>query len=382
MTKALPNPRTHVLLVSAQAAPNLLPALDPTLKPKEVILLVSAKMKAQADALIKVLREAEVKATPIALADEHDFSSLETVLYKLADERPNEQIALNVTGGTKLMALAAQSVAQAAGWRIFYVDVDTDKVIWLGKDEPAPQNLAEQMRLSHYLQAYGFRLEEGLVRPQPESRHNELLDTMIKQVASLTVPLGQLNYLAQQAEEKRSLSIELTPEQMDSRSLETLLRNFESAKVLSVSGKKIAFASAAERSFVKGGWLEHHVYRTVTALHGSLGVKDKAANLVVVDTEGVKNELDVAFMARNRLFVIECKTARMDGEHSGKANNTLFKLSEICRRVGGLGTKGMLVSYRPLSESEKKLAKALKIEVVEGADLKRLDERLKHWVKN
>lgn len=373
------NPSIHVLLVSAQAAPNLLPALDPELKPKEAILLITEKMLGRAEALESVLREVAVKVTRVNLDDEHDFLCLEKALFELAEKRYGEDIALNVTGGTKLMALAAQSVAQAAGWRVFYVDVDTDEVIWLGK-EPQRKKLAAQMRLPHYLKGYGFRLDEGIERPPAERRHNELLQTMISQVGSLEAPLGQLNYLAQVAEDRRSLSVELTSEQLDSRSLDALLRNFESAGVLSVKGNRLSFATEQDRKFTKGGWLEHHVYRTTTAAHGELGIRDKAANLVVLDENGAKNELDIAFLARNRLFIIECKTARMDNARAGKANDTLFKLSEICRRVGGLGTRGMLASYRPLGDSEKKLAKALGIEVVASGDLNRLGERLKRWV--
>ncbi|MDM7321914.1 MAG: DUF1887 family CARF protein [Gammaproteobacteria bacterium] len=172
----------------------------------------------------------------------------------------------------------------------------------------------------------------------------------------------------------------LTAQQQDSRSLEALLRNFEAAGVARVSDDKIVFADADARAFAKGGWLEHYVYRTVEAQSGRLVIRDKAANLVVVDALGVKNELDVAFMARNRLFVVECKTAHMDKPVAPKANDTLFKLAEICRRVGGLGTKGMLASYRPVRESEKRLAKALGIELVCGPELAKLDEKLKTWV--
>jgi hypothetical protein len=39
------------MLVSEQAAPNLLPALDPAMKPKEAVLLVSQKMAHRAQAL-------------------------------------------------------------------------------------------------------------------------------------------------------------------------------------------------------------------------------------------------------------------------------------------------------------------------------------------
>ena len=211
--------------------------------------------------------------------------------------------------------------------------------------------------------------------------HNELLDTLVSQVGSLEQPLGKLNYLAQLAQEQGHLDVKMTVEQADSRQLEALLRNFQNAAVLKVTGDVIRFASTQDLAFANGGWLEQHVFRTVASLHGTLGVRDKAANLVVVDVTGVKNEMDVAFMAHNRLFVVECKTARMDSGVYPKANDTLFKLAEVCRRVGGLGTRAMLASYRPLRDSEKKLAKALGVELVCGSELIRLRERITHWVK-
>jgi hypothetical protein len=372
----------HILLVSAQAAPNLLPALDPVLKPQKAVLLVTQKMQRQADALQSVLTESGVKTMRVALDDEHDFGHLEAALMDVATAHDGADIALNLTGGTKLMALAAQSVASAAGWKMFYVDADTDEVIWLGKNAAPRQQLTAHLRLAHYLRSYGYTPDGAVDRPLPDARHNQLLDTLILQVGSLEQPLGQLNYLAQQAEDQRKLIVKMTSEQSDSRRLEALLRLFEQAGTLQVSGDLIKFSSTQELSFAKGGWLEHHVFRTVTALHGELNLRDKAANLAVADSTGVKNEMDVTFMARNRLYVIECKTARMDAGQHPKANDTLFKLAEVCRRVGGLGTRGMLASYRPIRDSEKNLAKALRIEVVCGADLARLKERMTNWVKN
>ena len=374
------NETVHVLLVSAQAAPNLLPALDPVMRPGEAVLLVSAKMRSRADALEKALTQAGVKTSVIALPNEHDFAALESTLLELAAARDGQDIALNVTGGTKLMALAAQSIAQGAGWSVFYVDADTDEVIWLGADPAPRRKLTEQLRLRHYLMGYGFELRSGVERPQTNRRSRELIDTLIRQIGSLEKPLGQLNWLAQQAEDRRSVRVELTLEQRDSRGLEALLRNFEQAGVLSVKADGIEFADDNQRAFAKGGWLERYIYHTVSSLTGVLGIRDKAANLKVTDSGDVENELDVAFMAHNRLFVIECKTARMDREIHPKANDTLFKLSEVCRRVGGIGTRGLLASYRPLRDAEKRLAGALGIELVCGADLIRLDEEIRRWV--
>jgi len=372
---------SHIVLVSAQAAPNLLPALDPALKPAEVVLLVTTKMEQPADALEKVFQQTGVKTTRVNIANEHDFDALETTLMELAAARDGQSVALNVTGGTKLMALAARSIADAAGWSVFYVDADTDEVIWLGKNAAPRQKLTEQLRLPHYLMGYGFELHNGVERPQHSAWHTDLLNTLLMQIGSLEQPLGQLNWLAQQAQEKRRLQVELSDQQLDSRGLEALLRIFEEAKVLKTEGKTLIFNGENERNFAHGGWLEQHVFRTVSQLTGELKIRDKAANLKVTNANGVENELDVAFMARNRLFVVECKTARMDKAEASKANDTLFKLSEICRRVGGLGTRGLLASYRALREPEQRLAQALNIELVCGAELARLDQKLKAWVR-
>ncbi|MDP2752379.1 MAG: DUF1887 family CARF protein [Rhodocyclaceae bacterium] len=370
----------HILLVSAQAAPNLLPALDSSMKPTEAILLVSKAMSSRADALEKVLKESGVKTSRIALANEHDFTVMESTLLDIAAAQENQDIALNLTGGTKLMALAAQSIAQAANWRMFYVDADTDEVIWLGKNAQTPHKLSEQLRLRHYLRAYGFELQESPNRPQATRAQRDLTQTLITQIGSLEAPITQLNWLAQQAEDRRQLTIQMNQTQQDSRSLEALLRNFTDAGILSVKGDHITFPDEVARDFVKGGWLEHHVYDVVANVTGDLAIRDKAMNLTV-SNQGVINELDIALMARNRLFVIECKTARMDKPEAPKANDTLFKLSEVCRRVGGLGTRGMLASYRPLRPSEMKLAQALNIELVCGNELTNLNGRLKSWIR-
>lgn len=368
----------QLMLVSEQAAPNLLPALDPAMKPREAVLLVSHKMAHRAQALQSVLQESGIKTQIVPLPDEHNMVALESILMDVAAQRDGQAMALNVTGGNKLMALAAQAVAQAAGWPAFYVDVDTDQIIWLDKTRPA-QALTQHLRLRHYLRGYGFTLTEGIHRPQPNTAWQTLLQDLIINVGSLEEAIGQLNHLSQEAH--RNLLVTLSPRQRDHHGLDALLRKFEQAQVLKRQSEQVSFASEAARHFANGGWIEQHVYQCVTQVTGTLGIRDKAANLQVQGDNGQPNEIDIAFMARNRLFMIECKTARMNNEGDLKANDTLYKLAENCRRIGGLGTRGMLATYRPLRESEQRLAKALGIEVVAGRELQRLDERLKQWVR-
>lgn len=379
----------HICLVSQQAAANLLPALDPTLKPAKIVLVVTAKMQRQAAHLTAVLKENAIQAELLQLSNEQDFHQTENELIELAARLEEHTVTLNITGGTKLMSVAAQSVAQASGWRMFYVDADTDRAIWLGQDKTPPHPLQEQLKLRHYLRSYGFELTSKPNRSQASAAQQLLTQTLVEQVGSLEASISVLNALAQDAENRRSLGVPMNDWQRDSRSLDVLLRYFEDAAALSVQGDRIQFASEAARDFVKGGWLELHAIQAVHQVTGPLGIRDKAMGLEVQDvTTQTRNELDIAFMARNRLFVMECKTARIDrpqgqGDRTAppKANDTLFKLAENCRRIGGLGTRGMLVSYRKLQPPEMTLAEALGIKVVAGSDIARLPEKLKHWVQ-
>ena len=379
---------THICLVSQQAAANLLPALDPALKQQRIVLVVTRKMRSQAAHLSAVLKESGIKVEHLELGNEQDFRRMENELLDLAGRLEGDTVTLNITGGTKLMSIAAQSVASASGWGMFYVDADTDRVIWLGQEQTTPQPLREQLRLPHYLRSYGFVLAGKPERTQANARQQELTQNLALQVGSLEDAITTLNALAQDAENRRSLSVQMTRWQADSRSLDVLLRDFERAGALTIQGDRIQFTDSASRNFVKGGWLELHAINAVHQMTGPLHIRDKAVNLEVVDeASGTRNEMDIAFMAHNRLFVIECKTARIDRPQGGdgrisapKANDTLFKLSDNCRRIGGLGTRGMLLTYRKLRDPELQLAHALGITVVAGADIARLPEKIKHWV--
>lgn len=99
----------HVCLVSAQAAPNLLPILDSEFKPQRAVFVVSTKneIKEKANSLKLAFNQNFVAVDILELSNEFDFQSMETELFDLLSKYENENIALNVTGGTKLMAIAA-----------------------------------------------------------------------------------------------------------------------------------------------------------------------------------------------------------------------------------------------------------------------------------
>lgn len=370
--------RVQICLVSEQAAANLLPALDPALKPEKLVLVVTDKMKTRADDLDTVLKQNGIKVRQILLPNEHDYHSIENEMLAVAESLEGDDVTLNITGGTKLMSHVAHASAQRE-WRIFYVNADTDQITWLHGNAPPPEKLTEQLRLKPYLKAYGFDLPAVPRRAPPFGERRELVNELAQKAAWYEPYIAEINGLAQNSSD---LTVSLNDRQKENLTLLNLLRRFEEIGCLKIqNSNKIKFSSKEALKFVGGGWLEDHVATVVQGVQKELGIRDWATNLAVVTGSGVKNELDVVFMARNRLFVIECKTARLDGAASERANNALFKLADVSRRVGGSERRAMLVSYRALDSHEWDLATALKIEVIAENRIVELPARLKKWVE-
>lgn len=386
------NMKAQICLVSAQAAANLLPALDSALRPQTIFLLVSPAMRRGAGFLEQVLRHNGIKVRQIPLADEHDFIRLQNDILELSDillreGYDAEDIAINLTGGTKLMSLAALSVAETAQWSMFYVDIDTDQVRWLGrKAESPPQKLAQRLRLRDYLSSYGFTMEGEATRLQATPTQQKLLDILLQLAGASSNPLSALTWLAQQAHDRQSCTVSFADNRNMAANWATLahlLQAYQDAGLLvHYDRDSLEFADMQAVAFARGGWLELHVFQTLHQLTGPLEIRDKAMNQQVQDgNNGPRNEIDALFMARNRVFLVECKSGRFGTSHGPKANDVLFKLAGNCRRLGGIGARGMLVSYRPLQAPEKDLARALGIQVVQAGELARLGQHIRQWVQ-
>jgi Domain of unknown function (DUF1887) len=374
---------THILIVSNQAAANLLPTLDPKLKPSAVRLIVSKKMHSEALWLKQVFSQAGIKVMPnLEISDESNFKQTEEAILSMLAEYPEQEtVIVNITGGTKLMALAAKSAADAAERLCIYVDIDTDHIIWLpdheGKTKPI-ETLDQRLGITHYFKGYGFEVNRSQSL-QTTASHTHILQELLVRFDRYAIGLSMLNAIGQRADKSNNLRVKLGDQERNSDQLKDLIALYAREKLLSLNDNFLTFKTEHDRSFATGAWLEVHTFNCVNDLRQTLQLREVECNLEVMK-ESVKNELDVTFLHRNRLYVLECKTSRMDWNMGEKANDALFKLSENARRVGGTGAKAMLVTYRELKDAELKLAHALNIKVVAGKSLARLKENIRQWV--
>ena len=375
----MPRFDTHVCLVSAQATPNLSPAIDPDFKPRRVVLAVSKGMERQAAWLTAVLRRHALVVEQFALDDPFDFYGCCDQFTSWLSEQ-GDGVALNVTGGTKVMAMAAQEVFRGDKRPVFYVNVDNDQLLFIDRAEP-PFVLPTKIKLREYLEVHGYTLPKKPERPEIRASLREFARRLCSESERMGQALGRLNSLAQGA--MNSL-VSPAMDDREPRNLNELVANFANEGLLSEKDGRLHFPDEAARFFVNGGWLEYVVSCDLSDLRSQVGMADCAIGLEVLAPDGqTRNELDACFLYHNTLHIIECKSANLaiSGKTAdSRATESLYKLDAL-RRIGGLRTKAMLIDYRgSLDEHDRRRASQLGISIASGRELRDLKGKIKAWL--
>jgi hypothetical protein len=333
------SPTIHLCLVSAQATPNITPAGDPAVAPRRVVLLVSPDTRRRAEWLAQVLNRRGLRVRQWSIDDPWDVEHVQIrVLELLESEREAvaaKSIALNATGGTKPMSIAAYEAFRAYELPIFFVHPEKDRLIWLHPDGLPSLELADRVRLDAFLAAHGAQVEGNLNRSAVADAHMALAEDLVRNLGRLAAPLKTLNWLAGSAEGSLR-SRPLKDWQRNNDALQELIDRFAGRD--RCAGTVTACASGTNRgdsSSTVAGWNStsssacgecpgrswrcrtwpaasrstHPTRRTHATTMAAL--QDLARGVQVnreVRGRPVRNELDVVSLADNRLYIIECKT--------------------------------------------------------------------------
>lgn len=372
---------THLILVSAQPTPNITPMLDEAIKPRNVVMLVSDDMRERANALENIFNPRGISVRQQRIADPWNAEQISDAILEILSAYPEGQIALNATGGTKLMSIAAYEAFRSLNAPIYYVHPEQDRLLWLSPKLPAHE-LADRLKLKDYLMAYGAS-QVDIPEPhgvKPEVR--ELTEAVLTSIDRYADALGGLNYLAYKADNPK-LSVEIEQGPQSKPILWELLDLFQHAGLCRLNGHRLNFTDADARFIANGGWLELHTYGICLNLKKSLNIQDVACNVTIhrqpAGKTPVKNELDVGLIKANRLHLIECKTKQFDKQFDKNAD-ILYKLDSLRDLIGGLQGKVMLVSFYDLDKSTRARAKELNIALCCKTDLRNLQQHLQTWL--
>jgi len=372
--------KIHVCLVSEQPLANLLAAMDRLHGCQRAVLAVSPQMAEQAAHQARVLRGYKREVELLHLPSAYDFGTMAAAIEHWLDRAPSEaQIELNATGGTKLMALAAQDVFRRRGLAVFYVREASGDVVYFDDCKPG-YRLGSVLEMRAFVAAHGGhevsrREGNGLVRPDLADFSTELG----RQAQRYSTALLDLKRVLSAMDRLRSRQ----PCKQPSGRLRELLGMLEGRKLLRMdSGGHVHLADEGVFGYLSGGWLEDYTLLSARAVGGlndivaSLKVASGAPTKGPSDASASRNEMDVAWLADNRLFAVECKTMNTPAQY----NDVIYKAA-FQRWLGGHSTRiGIVGLVRPSALLADR-ARAARIRLFGLDALPELTAALREWVR-
>ncbi|WP_298068396.1 DUF1887 family CARF protein [uncultured Mailhella sp.] len=378
----------HICLVSEQTLPNYLGTVMPDASPQTVHLVVTDRMKERANILEKALRERGMAVEHYPLASPRPNEML-AVLNAIREKTPSGSLAVNVTGGTKVMALAAVEWAgiQDEHPFLFYVDTDSKKILQIGgkMDE---FEMTVKLKVKELLKAgAGASLREKTGESLNKAKI-DLLDRLLRSFLKHNSALKLFNDCAQKAKVRQYPYADM-PSSCPQGFMEALDMAREAGKLSIASEKIIDYQSEENRSWCNGGWLEHFVKALLYRMQSDGIIDDWGSNVKIPNEQkslgkalspNDKNELDAAFTVANRLFLIECKTA--DLARNNAFPDVIYKLDSLKKSLGGVLSRGMIVSVLEPRHADIQRCEELGIKLVYGTDVLKLEDKLKNWIEN
>ena len=359
---------TQICLVSGQSVPNVTPVMDEALRPGKIILCATNAMRSNAVVLQDFFSRKSIETEIFELGDAYDFKELKERFLELAStfEDPGS-VAVNLAGGTKLMTIAAQEVF-GGDFDLFYVVPERDLIVMISDSDAIPYEIQDKIKIEDYFAIHGYKVNSIERRKNISSESRKLFEKLQPRMDEYSKAIGTLNKLAYEAWRKRSMQIK---NDIPETSWDMLLLFQEHGSIEYYDDNKIKFKDDDGRAFCNGFWLEDLVYLELRKMSDELAFQDFAVSVEIENAHGVRNEIDAAFLHNNSLYLIECKTAKMNE----KGADVVYKMDTISG-YAGLYTKGILISQRRLERHDDQRARDLKITVIQGNEINNLKGRL------
>lgn len=332
--------KTIFCLVSRQAMANVLPVL--MFKPKSVVLFTTPEEKQCADNLEKLFNSKRIKVKRIDGLNAYDYIRVKEIVIKELKSAENEPL-LNVTGGTKLMALAAYEAFAEKNHKIIYCNTEKKQIIHL-----LPNLFVEKLDLNlsveDYLNAYGYKITKTKslgIKPDYE----KLFELLIKNNQSVQFSEFLDKFRREYSENKQVKTFN------DRKNKIFQIQNTSSKMLLFVHKEKYEFE---DDKFFMGDWLEYfmHYFLKKQKIYAELGVK-------IISSGNVENEIDLIFIKDYQLNLISCKSGR-----NTDPNKDIYEIETLRNIAGGTFAKAFLLTTQPLTQRVSQRAYDLHVKLI------------------
>ncbi|NOI57578.1 DUF1887 family protein [Vibrio coralliilyticus] len=342
----------HVGIIDQDPIRLVTPLLDNRTVSDHIVFIGVKSQKDMYHRLHSVLAKRDITSEFFEIPNVANTSRIKRAVGILADDLSarGEDVKLNASCGLRHRLLSVYEVFRTFHWPIFVVEPNSDRLCWLYPDGKEDTQVEDRITIDDYLTVFGARGEfnDQQLPPQLDQKLYELGERWASNALELGPGLATLNYLATTCRKEQKLDVALSEKQQGYRELNMLLSDLVEAEIATYEHGVLTFADEDARRFSNGEWLETLVHSTVRQIQKDMPtIQDHSLNVQVYRQLGdreVRNELDVASVANNKLHIIECKTKGMRDD----GDDTLYKLESLRDLLGGLQARAMLVSFRPL----------------------------------
>ncbi|MCG9683212.1 DUF1887 family protein [Vibrio sp. Isolate23] len=375
----------HVGIIDQDPIRLVTPLLDNRTVSDHIVFIGVKSQKDMYHRLHSVLAKRNITSEFFEIPNVANTSRIKRAVGILADDLSvrGEDVKLNASCGLRHRLLSVYEVFRTFHWPIFVVEPNSDRLCWLYPDGKEDTQVEDRITIDDYLTVFGARGEfnQQQLPPQLDQKLYELGERWASNALELGPGLATLNYLATTCRKEQKLDVALSEKQQSYRELNMLLSDLVEAEIATYENGILTFADEDARRFSNGEWLETLVHSTVRQIQKDMPtIQDHSLNVQVYRQLGdreVRNELDVASVANNKLHIIECKTKGMRDD----GDDTLYKLESLRDLLGGLQARAMLVSFRPLRYNDITRAEDLGLALIGPDELKDLKTHLTNWFK-
>lgn len=307
------------------------------------IILTTKEYEPEARRLAKV---AGIAPTPVIVPDPFKPADTRKAITKQVNKRPSDaKIAVNMTGGTKLMFAGALSACWELDLDPFYFEIRHHNVIFLRDGTHVP--FVGISDVEDFLRAGDFStVSPGRWDSDPE-REARLPST--REVWKMRQPLPSLYRMREFLDFSRRWDSDHAPFAFSWNGGEASLD--DSGARLVLNGVVIDVPKSGYFRFLAGGWFEEYTYSLLRPLQEEEVLRDLRVGFEVGYREDstsnaskLAQEFDCVFTDGKRLWIVECKAGAVRQEAIQKLENNL-------KLYGGVAARGILVSSLPLTEA-------------------------------
>jgi len=269
--------------------------------------------------------------------------------------KENAEFVVNLTGGTKIMSIAAYDYfINDYNSKMLYIPIRKNHYIIPSpkKSPKKPVELALRLNVIEYVTAYGLKVtNENMLQINHDAAtaRKDLSAWLANNYGAVKETLGWLcSHLRSRRGEKR-IDFMCEYSGMNDKARE-LFAKFD----FMLDGSKVSKRLArSEVLYLTGGWLEEFCFNELLIYRWS-GIDDIVLGIELQNQKGNKNEFDVMFTRDNALYYVECKSLN---QQEDKKVEVLYKIGALQKEFG-LGVKSFLVSTSPhiMKNGEIKLA--------------------------